>query len=108
MSCSLGHFDLALSVLQKLDFSSESLQSDSVLIKFFSDLKLALAAMPVCFPPTFLEARSKTKIPQIENLLFGEITPLEECLIQYQFTMLASQVKNLRLEQVKKISNYQT
>jgi FkbM family methyltransferase len=108
VSCSLGHFDLALSVLQKIDFSSESLQSDSVLIKFFSDLKLALAAMPVCFPPTFLEARSKTKIPQIENLLFGEITPLEECLIQYQFTMLASQVKNLRLEQVKKISNYQT
>lgn len=107
VSCSLGHVDLALSALQKIDCPSGSSQLDTVLIKFCSDLKRASAAMPVCFPPTFLEARSEKKLPQIENLLFEEITPIEQCLRQYQFTVLSTEVKNLRLEQVKRISNYQ-
>lgn len=105
VSCSLGHFDLALSVLRKIDFPSESPKSDTVLNKFCSDLKRASEAMPVYFPPSFLEARSKKKIAQIENLLFNEITPLEQCLRQYQFTLLANEVKSLRLEQINKISN---
>ena len=105
VSCALGHFDLAISALQKIDFLLESPKSDTVLKKFCLDLKLASEAMPICFPPSFLEARSQKKPPQIENLLFEEITPLEQCLRQYQFTVLANEVKSLRLEQVDKISN---
>jgi FkbM family methyltransferase len=106
VSCSLGHFDLALSALQKIDLPSDSPKPDTVLKKFCSDLKRASEAMPVYFPPSFLEARSKNKIPQIENLLFSEITPLEQCLRQYQFTVLANEVKSFRLEQVNKISKF--
>jgi hypothetical protein len=107
VSCSLGHLDIALSALQKLDFSPGSRGPETILHKFCSDLIDASESMPVCFPPSFSEARLRRKIPLIDRSLFGETSPLENCLRQYQFRELADEVRSLRLEQVTRISSFE-
>jgi len=104
VSCCLGHFDLAFAALQTIDFPPDAPKSDIILKKFCFDLMRASEAMPVYFPLSFKEARLQKEMPKIENLLFNEITPLEQCLRQYQFAALANEIKSLRLEQVAKIS----
>ena len=103
--CALGHLDLALVALQSFDLLLKRHVPEDALQSICYDLIRASRVMPIYFPPSFSEIRVGTPSRPINEMLFGEDTPIEVCLRDYQFFTLADAVKSLRLDQVSRLAN---